>query len=134
MPTLEEFRRRMAVLGDRVVENAGRVVQKTALELDRRLVLATPVDEGRARSNWLVGINGANRNVRDTPIPEGAAIAAAASAIAAARPGDAIFLSNNLPYIGPLSRGSSLQARAGWIDGIVAQAPAILRRFRLVEG
>ena len=85
MATLAQFRRRMGVLAKKVEEGGGRAVQTVALDLDRRLVLATPVDTGRARSNWLVGINSANRGTANLSSPAGA-IARAASAIAVTNP------------------------------------------------
>ena len=132
MATLEQFRRRMDVLSKQVLKNSGRVIQKVALEVDRRLVLQTPVDEGRARSNWLVGINSANRGTKNPESANGA-IARAANAIAAAKPGDVIFISNNLAYISLLNDGRSVQAQGGYVDAIVADAALLVQRFKLLE-
>ena len=90
------------------------------------------MDKGRARSNWLVGINAANRGMAN-PENAGGAIARAANAIAAAQPGDTIFISNNLAYISFLNDGRSVQAQGGYVDAIVADTALLVRRFKLLE-
>lgn len=115
MPSLREFARNIEIIADGVPINAAAAVRELALDIERRLVLSTPVDTGQARSNWLVGVNAPRRD-RRSPVPPAAAIATAAAALASTRSEDVVFMSNNLPYIVSLNRGKSRQAPAGYVQ------------------
>ena len=54
--TLEQFARRMEARAREVLDNTEVAVQIAALTADRVVVLATPVDTGRARANWVTSI------------------------------------------------------------------------------
>jgi hypothetical protein len=105
------------------------LVRKAGLAILSGVIQATPVDEGRARSNWLVGINAPRREEVDAFNPgsdgsTGGANARAAQAsgsqvIAAVSGDDDLWLSNNLPYINALADGSSPQAPAGWVEDVI---------------
>ena len=110
-------------LGNRVDEGTHKVVRRVAIAVDRKLVLRTPVDTGRARSNWLVGINSPVSGTTD-PVTQAAAIGAARARIVASRPGDDIYISNNLPYIGRLNAGASRQAPPNFVEQAANEAVA----------
>lgn len=133
MASPDVFRRRIKALGGRIFENSGKAVRATALALDQLLVLSTPVDTGRARSNWLVGINRPSRGTVKAGDKSGqSAIGGATGAIGEAKPGDEIWISNNLPYIDRLNRGHSPQARPGFVErAIKVAASAIAENFDL---
>ena len=116
-----------------------------ALEVFRRIILKTPVDTGRARSNWLCTIAApAEAMAQGEDWFQGmadaggydksgrVAIEEAANQAMEWKPGEvAIFLTNNLPYIQRLENGWSGQAPAGMVavtiaefDGIVARVAA----------
>lgn len=98
-------------------EQAQTIFQKIAIDLDTRVVLGTPVDEGRARGNWYPSLNAPSSEVSDRTDKSGsAAIAAATSVASSAKLGDTIWLTNNLPYILPLENGWSGQAPEGMVD------------------
>jgi hypothetical protein len=119
--------------GDKVNGNATRVVRKVALELLRGVVMATPVDTGRARANWQTTIGEMALGTVDAPSSAGSA---AAEAIAdgaetiqlGAHLGDdvAIFLTNNLPYIDRLEHGWSKQAPDGMVAKTIARFPFLV--------
>jgi hypothetical protein len=72
------------------------VVRKVALDLDKEMVARAPVDTGRLRSNMQVGLGEINtdtsRKAGDDPIPP------AEATLAKWRPGQAIYITNSLPY------------------------------------
>lgn len=79
--------------------------KKVSLDLFRRVVLKTPVDTGRARGNWMLGIN-------ETPIQSAIDIASRkdvlnniAVGLEAVKLGDSTVLANSVPYIGVLEYG-----------------------------
>ena len=93
---VQSFTRKFQLRGDLVI-------RKVALDLFSRVVIKTPVDTGRARGNWMVGVN-------RIPTEEGPGIDTAPmpriiSDVSAAKFGDNVALSNTLPYIGPLEYG-----------------------------
>lgn len=125
--TPADFDKRMKSLAKKLVRNIDAGWRATALVVDQAVVLATPVDTGRARSNWRVSAGAPDGNVREPYVPgEGgstaaqntrAALAQGREAIAGAGANvRAIYISNNLPYIQPLNDGSSAQAPAGFVE------------------
>jgi hypothetical protein len=140
--SLDRFSKRMAKLADNIDENSTKLQKRVALAVHQTIVLATPVDEGTARSNWQVGINGPVSGTREAYFPgKGLGISEGANADAAIREAQAVVLSvqnassiyitNNLPYIERLNAGSSSQAPASFIEkavqsGAIAAAKASL--------
>ena len=144
MTSLSQFNIRITALANRFDENRIKTVKKVALAVDQAVVLATPVDTGRARANWLVNV-GAERTTAIEPYAEGtggstgavnaqAAIDQAKAAVAtyAGHYGEAIYMTNNLPYIEALNEGHSAQAPAGYIETAVTAAVRALINNRLL--
>ena len=100
-----------------------------AVNIDRKvrgLPLAPPgYGGGRAKGNWQVTIGSPATKATDTKDPTGrSTIAAGQATILAAQPGQDIWISNNLPYIGRLEHGHSKQAPAGMIAQTLATVRA----------
>ena len=134
-----DFARRMELRGIRVVANSDAAVRRFALLADQAVVNATPVDTGRARSNWIVNFDAPTTEVRET-LAEGAAAGSAAIAEGAAKiatyNGEVnreIHLTNNLPYISRLNDGYSAQAPAGFVEQAVQIAAAAVAGTRLLD-
>lgn len=103
-------------------KRADRFVRAMALEAHGRLIRRTPVRTGRARANWSVDFDTpAATTTEDTDKSGQATVARGAAKIARAHAGDVVYLTNALPYIGPLEKGSSKQAPAGMIAVTVAE-------------
>lgn len=103
--------------GERTEDEARTIFRKIALDLDRAVVLATPVDTGRARGNWFASLNAPSSETTDSTDATGSgAINRAAGIAQRAKLGDSVWLTNNLPYILPLENGSSKQAPQGMVD------------------
>lgn len=131
MPDLRRFGRNMREHGERVEENAAAIVRKCGLAVDATVVIATPVDSGRARGNWQVQLNGPASGTLEVTDKTGAgAIAQGQAAIAGHQPGGSIHITNNLPYIGRLNEGWSAQAPAGFVQKAVLAGLAAVRGAR----
>lgn len=140
---LNTFSRNMRRRANEIGDNATRLVRRVALTVDAAVVLGTPVDTGRAKSNWIVQIGSAPTSVIDAYVPGesgsteasniAAATAQAESVISGYQSGRdwEIYISNNLPYIQALNDGHSSQAPAQFIEEAVAEAVAAARRARL---
>ena len=136
---LGDFSKRIAVLAASLEEGVHRTVRKAALAADQAIVLATPVDTGRARANWVVSINAPAAGEQPTPASPaaGAAQALGQGQEEIGRYGtssshSAIHITNNLPYIGRLNAGSSAQAPAGFVEEAVQAAVAAVRGTKVL--
>lgn len=137
-----EFRKRMRQIGRDVEENSTKLVRKVALAVDATVVLATPVDTGRARSNWQVEIGKAADGTIDPYAPgEGgntagvnaqAAMDQARAKIAQVQHGQEVHITNNLDYIQRLNDGWSAQAPAGFVEEAVNHGVSVVRRAKVV--
>ena len=104
------------------------VLQATALKLLGRIIKRTPVDTGRARGNWQVGIN--TRPPGSTLDVDKSGRSTEASGgrnISRAKVSDRISIVNNLPYINVLEMGDhSSQAPNGMVRVTVTEFNTIL--------
>jgi hypothetical protein len=133
---LGQFSRRMRVIAEVVGENAAKFVRRAAIAADQAVVLATPVDTGRARANWVTSI-GRPRFVQSTSVDPGGGIAISQglSVIAGYKAGGGgIFITNSLDYIGFLEEGSSRQAPNGMTRFAIQAAQAQLKAGGLLKG
>jgi len=103
------------------------VAAKLALDIDRRLVNRTPRDTGRAARNWVASIRQPITSTLPAPANQGEAgqaIAEAAGVLKQVKPGDVIFIQNNLEYIQALNNGHSPQAPPGFVEAEIQAALA----------
>lgn len=139
---LRTFSRRMDVVGTNVADNTDRMMRKVALKVDSTVVLATPVDTGRARSNWIVNLDAEAKGPIEAYEPGEAQSTAAANAraaleqanktIAQYKAGQTIHITNNLDYIGRLNEGHSAQAPAAFVEEAVHAGIATVKGATLV--
>lgn len=142
MASLSGFAKIIRQIGAGVEVGAKDTVRRTALAVDQTLVLSTPVDTGRARSNWVVSLSSPAPGTINPYVPgqggsTGASNAAAAIKQAQAQisgyNGGSIFITNNLPYIKPLNDGSSAQAPAGFVQAAVQAGIRAVKGARLLS-
>lgn len=144
MANLSEFSRRMERLGARAEEGANRRTRKIALAILTEVAVMTPVDEGRARSNWTVGLGGPPDEGNFPAFVPGedgstaaantnAAIAAGEAAMRDRDIEQAIYITNEVPYIESLNDGSSAQAPAGFVQRAVQYGTAVGSGEKVLE-
>ena len=143
MPSLGDFSRRIKKRAFDIEKEVNKAVRQVALVADRELVLSTPVDTGRARSNWFVNLNSPNRQIFEPYVPgekgstassnSQAAIDQAVLTIFKRQIGQDIYISNNLDYIGKLNEGSSAQAPAQFVEAAVQRAVNVVKGARIVK-
>lgn len=117
--------RRMYKLSSNIELNTNDLVKKVAIRVHHELVMETPVDTGQARSNWQVTIGQPATGVVDTFVPGGfgstrgqnamESTIAGLNVLDAKKPGQDVWITNNLPYISKLNDGYSWQAKPGYI-------------------
>lgn len=108
---------------DRLAQQTGvrieTVARKATFDLFRAVVLKSPVDTGRFRSNWNVSIAAPDFTFTDSA--NQARANAEVSKALSLPVGGVVFLSNGLPYANRLEYGYSQQAPAGMIRTSVVE-------------
>lgn len=130
--------------GDTVEKQANVAKIKLATSIAHSVIELTPVDTGQARSNWLAKRNSPPSHTRRPLVPgsqlgrsERANLNAAYGQIvgifAQAKPGERLYLKNNLKYIARLNAGYSKQSPAGFVQMAVLNGLISLRNLKLLE-
>lgn len=122
---------------------ASQTAVDTALAIVGDLAYKTPVDTSQALSNWQVTLDSpaASTIAPHFPGSQGSTYrASAAETLANAKavlqnkkPGQAIYITNNLPYIKRLNDGYSAQAPAGFVERAVLIGRKMLSKFKIKE-
>jgi len=127
MAKLKGFKRSLKEFAESIDVKVETVVRKISLQAFNGIVLKTPVDTGRARASWVIGIN---RPLDSPNFPEDREMSAAEAQTIANRqlatlgrlkPYETVFISNSLPYIETLEDGSSKQAPSGMVAVTIAE-------------
>jgi hypothetical protein len=142
--TLRNLATRLRLRALQVADGVDKVVKRAAFEVDQAVVMGTPVDTGRARSNWIASIGSPTGDTRG-PFSAGsklgkgetnnaqAAINAAKAVIDSRRFREAIFITNNVDYIGKLNNGSSKQAPKNFVRKAVQAGTQVIRNIKVFE-
>lgn len=128
-------------LNERVSKAASDHAVKTALTIVGDLVYRTPVDTSQALSNWDVTI-GAPADDPHGPYFAGKhgssqrqsaqqALNVAKQTLEKKKPGQIIYIANNLPYIRRLNEGYSQQAPAGFVERAILLGRKMKAKFKL---
>lgn len=136
MATPSDFSRRMGDIATGVSQNADKLVKKVAMAIDQTVVMATPVDTGRARANWIASLDAASSSTTQATDKGGAQAIAAARATINGYDGDTnaeVHITNNLEYIGFLNDGSSAQAPSGFIRKAIRAGVSAVKGAKLLE-
>jgi hypothetical protein len=121
-------------------DKAEMVVRKTAIELQKSMILKSPVGNpslwkskppagyvgGQFRANWQCGI-GAINSVKTDPVGSDA-LGKTTVSLDGWKPGQTIFLTNSLPYSKKLEDGFSTQAPFGMVKLTVNEYGQFLKK------
>lgn len=146
MAGLDDFAKRMDRIAVRVEGNVEQAVKDCARAVARSVISNTPVDTGRARSNWTAEMDQAFAGLFPARMPGEKGSTGEANAVAAIDAAEQVIetfdiqknteihISNSLPYIGALNDGHSVQAPADFVRLAVLDGLATVRGARIVEG
>lgn len=95
------------------------VYQRVTMELWNGITTRTPVDTGRARSSWNLGIGKPNGSV-----PQKGFALSLPPNTSAITGEEVVYITSNLDYIEPLENGHSKQAPGGMVLLTVAETVA----------
>lgn len=125
MSGLAEFARQLRAFKKTVVTEAEKKLRDVAMTLEEELVLRTPIDTSRARTNWQLTVGSPPSS--EVPFTMGsrgstaseaysAAIAAATRNVAQAKLGKPVYVANCVHYITDLNSGTSRQAPQNFVE------------------
>ncbi len=146
MAGLDDFAKRIDRIAVHVEGNAERAVKDCARAVARSVISNTPVDTGRARSNWTAQMDTAFAGLFPARVPGEKGSTGEANAVAAIdaagqvietfdiKKNAEIHISNSLPYIGALNDGHSRQAPTDFVKIAVLNGLATVRGAKIVEG
>ena len=99
-------------------------MRSTALSFVRNVTYSSPVDSGRFRANWVVGIGSPDENEYPNRTNLQGAIARASSEIKkfTFTGREVIYINNNLPYAARLNDGYSKQAGKFFVEVAARQS------------
>lgn len=143
----------LEALSPRIVTATNELKKQVAVALVADEAANTPIDTGRAISNWQASVGTAAETVIDPYFESdtgsivshhpthadlagagpntSAAVDAAQAAVETAEPGQPIFVVNNTPYIGYLNDGHSKQAQSGFIEASILRVSSTMARAKL---
>ena len=114
---------------DNVNRKIGLAVRKIVLDAFSEVIVMSPVDTGRFRGNWQVAIGEQPTGTVELLDPDGTIVTArVAAASGDVKPGDVVYMVNNLPYARRLEDGYSQQAPAGMVKLTVQKYQPIADR------
>lgn len=133
---LKGFAKRIRARGIEVEVNAQEAVRNTSSRISQSLTMEdTPVKSGQARNNWVASVG---TPVTETVKADQYDMTGAErhgmnnEAISRQRPGQPVYITNNLPYIKRLNEGWSQQAPSGFVEAAIQKAAAFIRKARLL--
>lgn len=110
------FASQLQQFAELVQQDADEVFQIVATEVGKSVINLTPVDTGRALSNWNAGINAPDDVYRETEDPlDSKTSARLAGEFQSLKFGDTAYITNATPHVPFLEYGSSKQAPNGMI-------------------
>jgi hypothetical protein len=118
-------------LTDKAGAQADNLVKKIAIDVVSSVVNKSPVDTGRFRGNWQLGVGAVDGEINSPESKSGAdSINRATNELAGFKSGKTIFISNSLPYAQRLENGYSSQAPQGMVRLTVIEFKRNIRKAK----
>lgn len=109
-----------------LANNMSQVLVLLMAEVDARLKMKSPVDTGRFRSSWTIGVGQIDTSVAPAAPAKGT-VAIAEPRIPAITMGQTYYHANSLPYARRLEYGWSNKAPGGMVRLTAQEVPAIVQ-------
>lgn len=131
--TLDQFADKLQKVVQAIPQRSGEAIQEVAQRTHAALVIGTPVKTGKARSNYLIGLDDDEPTEEVGPTSESGALSVGEQAIHAKASPKSIAIVNNVDYLPKLNAGSSSQAPAGFIEAAVNVGERVAEQVRLLR-
>lgn len=134
MSDLDGFSKRIKDIAQSITTNVDKEVIQAGILVQQAVILATPVDTGRARGNWLASLGLPIESPSEREDQSGhVTVSENNSIITGRKTGQNIYITNNLPYINKLNNGYSAQAPAMFVEKASQVAITYLKNTRVVK-
>lgn len=140
---LLDLANRLEKKAEAIDKAASKTAVDAALAIVGDLAYVTPVDTSKALSNWIVTLDSPASEKIDPHFfgEKGSSQRASAAetlnrakaVLQNKKPGQAIFITNNLPYIVRLNEGYSGQAPAGFVERAVLIGRKMFEKFKIKD-
>ena len=112
------------------------IKKKVAFEIVVKLVELTPKDTGFASSSYFLSVGSPDKaSVAVTFDKSGdASLSRVVGFLKSVKPGDTVFITNNVPYMKYLNAGWSPQAPAGFVEIAIRYGKELIQRQRIRYG
>jgi len=122
-------------LDKRLDDKTNKLMRGVMLGIAADVIKDTPVDTGRARSNWNVSTSRPNLATTETIVSEFAKQREAKEFTMSVDfwNGEVGYVANGLPYIVPLEEGSSQQQPKGWVRRAVQRAEKQIEKAKVAD-
>jgi hypothetical protein len=124
----DQFALALSQFAAKAGDRADQVVRQVTLEVASRIIVRSPVDTGRFRGNWRLGVGGPVSGTTSLTDKDGStATANVAGMLPKKAAGTVLYLTNNLPYAWALEHGhSKVHAPNGMVGLTVLEFAAIV--------
>ena len=102
-----------------LTEEISSSIKAVAINILNGVSVATPVDQGRARANWMVGVKTPDLSVSESTNFNATLSEGISKINGSGRDISTFYINNTLPYIVPLNEGSSTQAPAKFVETVL---------------
>lgn len=137
MSDLRLLAQQLNTIGQNVQRNEVELVREVALFIAADLIPATPVLTGQARRNWQTAIDAPIQSTLPEPATpadgEAEALQNCTNVVTGLRSGQAVHITNNLPYIARLNDGYSRQAPVEFVQGSVLRSLQLIGRYNILR-
>ena len=122
-------------LAKTVIADTSKVMRFAALDILGQVIAVSPVDTGRFRGNWVVGLKVPDKNIKFVADGDtGASAYNDGQLIINTHVGLIdIWISNNLPYAERLNDGHSTQAPRNFVEIAVNKTAADVNRKKVIK-
>jgi len=87
------------------------IVRKVVIDMSTSMIRMSPVDTGRFRGNWMIGVGSPDVSTIEAVDKDGStSIARITAAVGSVQAGGVVYITNSLPYARRLEYGWSKQA------------------------
>lgn len=128
---------RFDVIAKGIEDNVDGLVKNVVKAIGTTVILATPIDTGKARRNWQTDINQTPATVLPEPDApyEGQqeSLFVLNQEASNYKAGDEVHITNNVPYIKELNDGRSQQAPANFVETAIMKATRLIRSVKVVS-
>lgn len=126
-----------------IENNSSLLVRRCSSVVIEELAIRTPIDSGKAISNWILTLNSKTIAVIEShnfgvfgstfPSVSKTTIGRALNTLKGYKAGDTVYIQNNTEYIDDLNKGTSKQAPSGFVQASLQRVDVIIANTDILK-